>query len=382
MSPLAYAPVSEPTGYCELTASRTLSLEVDKSDIRHTRLAERPETELKEGQILVTLETFSLTSNNITYGLFGDALNYWKFFPATSHGWGNIPVWGFATVEESLHDDVEPGERIYGYFPMASSYVLTPDDTDDEGFLDGAPHRSSLPGFYNRYYRVSGDRGYRADFENQQLLFRPLFLTAYLLDDLLADNSYSGAEQVIISSASSKTAMALAWLLRQRRIEVVGLTSQTGRSFAKNSQNYDAVVLYDEIETALSSRPSVFLDFSGVKSTLHRVHETLGDQLKASYLVGMTHWERASTSPDLSDLPGPKPHFFAATQHGRKLVEEIGASEIQRRMTDKLVEFYEPASHWIKTARGVGVDAIQECYDRLVSGKMLPSEGYVLSFGL
>lgn len=382
MSPLVYAPVTELEEYHSMRSSTACALEVDKSDIRHTRLADLPERELKDGQILISLESFSLTSNNITYGLFGDSLNYWKFFPATSQGWGNIPVWGFASVEESLHDDIEPGERIYGYFPMASSHILTPEDADDFGFLDESGQRSKLPRFYNRYLRVSSDQGYKADFENQQLLFRPLFLTAFLLDDLLARNNSFGAEQIVISSASSKTAMALAWLLRQRNVNVVGLTSQTGRAFAKNSQNFDSVILYGEIEEKLPQKPSVFLDFTGVTATIRSVHTHLGDQLKASYRTGSTHWQDASTTPDLSELSGPSPSFFAATEHGRKLVAEYGADEVQRRMMSKLLEFYEPASRWIKAARGVGTDAIQECYDRVVTGKMLPSEGYILSFGL
>lgn len=382
MSPLVYAPVSELEEYRPMTSAIACALEVDKSDFRHTRLADLPERELKDGQILVSLESFSLTSNNITYGLYGDKLNYWKFFPATSHGWGNIPVWGFATVEESLNDDIEPGERIYGYFPMASSHILSPDETDDKGFTDGSNHRSRLPQFYNRYVRVSSDRGYKADYENQQLLFRPLFLTAYLLDDLLSTKDFDGVEQVVISSASSKTAMALAWLLRQRNIRVVGLTSRTGRAFAKNSQNFDAVILYDDIEEQLPQRPSIFVDFTGVTATLRRVHNHLGPYLQSSYRAGTTHWENASISPDLSQLPGPVPTFFAATAHGRKLVEEYGEEYVHSRILEKLLEFYEPASRWIKAARGVGTDAIQECYDRLVSGKMLPSEGYILSFGL
>jgi hypothetical protein len=66
-----------------------------------------------------------LTSNNITYAAFGDAMSYWQFWPGTGDdpdgtAWGCIPVWGFGTVVQSLHPGVAVGERLYGYWPMAS----------------------------------------------------------------------------------------------------------------------------------------------------------------------------------------------------------------------------------------------------------------------
>jgi len=381
-SPLAYSPVSEPERYQTMTPRLARGLEVDRSDLSHTRIVTLPDRDLQEGQILVTLDSFSLTSNNVTYGLFGDALNYWKFFPSTEKGWGNIPVWGYATVEESLNDDIEPGERIYGLFPMTSSFLLTPDEVDEYGFVDGAQHRERLPNFYNSYHKVSMDRLYRADYENQQLLFRPLFLTAFMLDDLLASLSFYGVEQIVISSASSKTALALAWLLKQRDIKTVGITSQTRRAFVKNTQTYDTVILYDQVDDQLPMNSSVFLDFSGSPDMVQSIHQSLGEALKASYRVGATHWQVASPKPDQSELSGPEPKFFAATQHGIKLVDELGYDEVQRRVSEKLLEFYEPASRWIKAFRGVGEVAIQECYDRLLLGKTHPSEGYILSFDL
>ena len=375
-----FSPVVELERYQPMTANSACGLEIDRSDLRHTRVVQIPEQTIESGQVLLSLEKFSFTANNVSYGLFGDALKYWKFFPATSQGWANLPVWGFATVEESLHNDIEPGERFYGYFPMATSVVLTPGETDDYGFYESAPAREHLPSFYNRYIRVSSDPSYRADYENQQLLFRPLFLTAFVLDQHLKQMSFYGVDQIVISSASSKTAMALAWLLRKNDMQVVGLTSKTGRAFAKNSQNYDDVLLYDEIADKLPYKSSIFLDFTGSPERMMSVHTALRDALKVTYRVGTTHWQDASPYPEFADLPGPKPKFFAATAEGDKLTEEWGLQELQERVWEKLLEFYGPASQWIKTARGIGTDAILECYDRVLHGKVLPSEGFVLSF--
>ena len=102
------------------------------------------------GQVRVHIEHFALTSNNITYAAFGEAMNYWRFYPTGDDGWGTIPVWGFATVVESTQPEVRVGERVYGYFPMASEVVLTPVRVQPDSWFDGAPHRAELHPVYNQ----------------------------------------------------------------------------------------------------------------------------------------------------------------------------------------------------------------------------------------
>ena len=54
---------------------------------------------LAPGDVRLTLERFALTSNNISYALGGDFLDYWGFFPAES-GWGRLPAMGYGIVSE------------------------------------------------------------------------------------------------------------------------------------------------------------------------------------------------------------------------------------------------------------------------------------------
>ncbi len=61
-----------------------------------------------EGEALLSVEHFGLTANNITYAAFGEAMSYWRFFPAPD-GWGRMPVWGFATVAESRAEGLPEG---------------------------------------------------------------------------------------------------------------------------------------------------------------------------------------------------------------------------------------------------------------------------------
>ena len=99
-------------------------------------------------------------------------------------------------------------------------------------------------------------------------------------------------------------------------------------------------------------------------------------------MVGATNWQAGSTSEDTAPLPGPERSFFFAPDQGDKLVSEIGPEEFSRRVGTKMLEFYEPASRWIKTVRGLGDEAISESYDRVLRGKALPSEGFILSFSV
>jgi hypothetical protein len=74
---------------------------VKRNDLRECRVVESPPPELESGQALLRVKTFGLTANNVTYAVFGEAMNYWDFFPTEDEGWGRVPMWGFAEVERS-----------------------------------------------------------------------------------------------------------------------------------------------------------------------------------------------------------------------------------------------------------------------------------------
>ncbi|MEO1202273.1 MAG: DUF2855 family protein, partial [Pseudomonadota bacterium] len=84
-----------------------------------TRVTDSTTPALDEGQVLMAIERFAFTANNISYAVIGERFGYWKFFPVDAE-WGVIPVWGFAKVVESRHSGVEVGERLYGYWPTGT----------------------------------------------------------------------------------------------------------------------------------------------------------------------------------------------------------------------------------------------------------------------
>jgi len=336
------------------------------------------EATLEPGQVLLRVDRFAFTANNITYGAVGDLIGYWSFFPAQD-GWGRIPVWGFADVVRSRHDGVQPGERIYGYYPMSPYLVVQADHVSPASFIDAAPHRAALPPIYNQYTRIAAEPGYDRAQEGHIALFRPLFTTAFLLDDFLDANAFFGARAVILSSASSKTALGLAFLLSQSRrgqCEVVALTAPANTAFVTRTAYYNRVVSYDDVRTLAGATPAVFVDFAGNAPVVRALHEALGDALTYSCSVGVTHWDKMAMG---AEVPGPAPILFFAPDHGRRRVGDWGAAEFQKRVGDAMAHFLHSAEGWLRIVEGRGPAAVESVYRAALDGKIDPSAGHVLS---
>lgn len=354
---------------------------VRKNDLHQTRWFETAvvDTPLAPGQVLLAVEAFALTANNITYAVFGEAMQYWNFFPARE-GWGTVPVWGFAVVQRSAHPQVAQGERIYGYLPMATHVIVEADHVTPGGFREVSAHRRDLAAIYNQYTRTTGDPGYDPAHEAEQMLFRPLFLTAYLIDDFLADEGFFGARSVVLSSASSKTSIGLAFCLSQRgrdACEVVGLTSRANKEFVEGLGCYHRVLLYDDITALDAATPTVFVDMAGDGTVTSAVHSHLGDSLRYSCSVGGTHWENLAFG---MEFPGPRPVLFFAPSQLAKRLSEWGQAELQQRMGQAWSAFLPRVDHWITVEHASGREAIERVYRDTLDGHADAKKGYILSF--
>jgi len=99
-----------------------------KSDLTQSRIVDSNAVSIHDGEIAVRIESYAFTANNVTYGVAGDTIGYWKFFPAENNAenkWGCIPMWGFAEITHSKLEGLSVGERLFGYFPAADSLILS-----------------------------------------------------------------------------------------------------------------------------------------------------------------------------------------------------------------------------------------------------------------
>ena len=359
-----------------------VQLQSRKGNPSETRVLRQPAlVDIEVGEVLLRVNCFAFTANNVTYAMFGDIMNYWQFFPTGEADWGMIPVWGFATVAASTVDGLAVGERFYGYFPMATQVIVQPDRVTSGGFVDAAEHRAALPAVYNQYSRCSTDPGYHAKREAQQMILRPLFFTSFLIDDFLEDHQFFGAERVVLSSASSKTAYGTAFCLSQRKdVEVIGLTSSANLDFVRGLGCYHEVLTYDEVNDLSATDSTVYVDFSGNVNLRRDIHTLLGEALKYSASIGGTDWEHLGK---VGDLPGPRPTLFFAPSQIKKRIADWGGLTLMGKLAAAWQGFMVPVTRpdqpWLRVVEAKGVEASVAAMAEVVSGKSKPEEGHVLS---
>ncbi len=349
---------------------------VRRDDLSQCGVEDSGDPELEPGQVLLEIDAFALTANNVTYGVFGDALSYWNFFPAPE-GWGRIPAFGFADVVAGPDHALPAGARLFGYLPMSTELVVTPGEIGEHGFVDAAPHRAAMAPVYNQYLRVDNDPRHEPRYEDRQMLLRPLFLTSFLIDDWLEENDFFGASTVVVSSASSKTSIGTAFQIRDREeVETIGLTSAANRDFVAGLDVYDSVATYDEID-ALPDGRAVYVDVSGSGSVRGAVHRHFGPNLAHSSAVGGAHWDQVGEDP--GELPGPAPQMFFAPDHVKRRTRDWGQEGFQARTAEAWAEFVPWTEGWLEVEHGRGPEAVERVYRQLLAGETSPSVGHVLS---
>jgi Protein of unknown function (DUF2855) len=360
------------------------TIAIDRDDIRSASVVPLPPIPLSDGQIEVAITSYAMTANNITYaalgkpmGLFGNHQGYWDFFSAPD-GPGHLPVWGFATVTASKADGISVGEEYYGYFPMASHAVLTVAKASPRGFIDATPHRTTLPSIYNQYQSVSALADYRAEHGDMWPIFRVLFLTGWMIADQLEDEGDYGAAQILIASASSKTAICLGFAQARRsgaRAQTVGLTSFTSVAGLAQRGVYDAVMGYDDISALDPAVPSVLVDMAGNGAVTAAVHQHFGDALKASIIVGKSHWD---ASANQAALPGPQRQSFFAPGRAQKRIADWGGAEFGRRMAEAWRAFMDIAPTLAVPDRRHGSAEALTAYQEMLGGKADPAKGLLV----
>jgi hypothetical protein len=351
---------------------------VDRNDYRNTRIVSRDLPATGEGEVLVAIDRFGLTSNNVSYAVSGDMIGYWGYYPAEG-SWGKVPVWGCANVVESRCAGVPVGERLWGFFPMASHAVLRPGKVRDDQFVDVSAHRQALPALYNGYRRTRAEPEFLQAMEVERCLLFPLFATSFVICDYLMDNDFFGARQVLIGSVSSKTGFGLAEMLHgdpKVSQRIIGLTSPRNAAFVERLGCCDEVVVYGDEARIDTTLPAVYVDMSGDTKLQALLHTLLGENMVASEMVGATHWEARGAA---GDLPGAKPRFFFAPGQIGKREADWGPGVVMMRAMMASAEVAkkvqgEMTVEWARDAQGLAALWLD-----LLDNRVAPDRGLMVS---
>ncbi len=358
--------------------TQSSELWVDRKNLRNTRIVSSALPSLGDGDVLVAIDQFGLTSNNVSYAISGDTIGYWGYYPAEGN-WGKVPVWGYANVVQSNCVEVPVGDRLFGFFPMASHAVLHPGKIRDDQFIDVVAHRQALPALYNGYRRTRAEPDFLRAMEVERCLLFPLFVTSWLIYDYLLDNDFFGATQVLIGSVSSKTGFGLAEMLHndaKLTQRIIGLTSPANVAFVNRLGCCDEVIVYGEETNIDATVPAAYVDMSGDARLTATLHNLLGENMVESAMVGATHWEQRG---DVGTLPGARPTFFFAPAQIAKRDREWGpgvaimkamtaSAEVAKKMQ------VEMSVEWTRD-----VQSLATLWAKLLDNKVSPDRGLMVS---
>lgn len=359
----------------------TQTLLVNKSDFADVALVNQEDAPLAEGAIRVSIGPWALTANNVTYMVTGDQIGYWGFFRPDAYGieidnQGRMPVWGYAKVTESRCEGVAVGQEIYGFLPIAQSFDMLPVKISGGGFSDGAAHRQELHGLYNRYTFTDSDPSFAMN-KNLQPLLRPLFTTSFLIDDFLDEEDFFGAEQVLILSASSKTALGTAYCLKERGgVKVTGVTSSGNIDFTQSTGFYDEVQSYDTITDLNPDVKTVLVDMSGNTGVIATAQDHFEENLTYICRVGLSHWDAKPTG--ISNQQTPQAFFFAPDR-AHKRMGDWGSGGFIQKLGARWVPFLGSAAEWLEVEKAEGIGPILKAYKDVLGGQASPDKGYLFT---
>ena len=333
-------------------------------------------TPLDEGEVLARVDLFSFTANNLTYGQVGDQLGYWQFFPTGDPDWGIIPVWGFADVVASRCEGIEPGERLYGYFPPAGFVRMRPGKVGCAHLLDASAHRRRLPAGYNTYMRVDAEPGRDPADDPWRALLQPLLVTSFCLWDALSEAGFHAAERIVILSASSKTALGLAHALSEDPAAppVIGITSPRHVETLRGLSLYAEVMEYDALATLDPQPATVIVDMAGNGAVLGALHARLGEAMRATIQVGVTHRAEVRDPRIVTARSG----FFFAPSHIETRMAQWGPAGFAERSGAVIAAATRHFAGWMALREVAGVEGLAAIYPQVAAGTLPMRDGVIV----
>ncbi len=170
-----------------------------------------------------------------------------------------IPAWGLARVHRTNHPEIAEGSLYYGFWPIAPYSVRA---------ITGVDHGARVA--YHDIPRFKGVREWLKlieadDFSLMVSEYFEYFKIGITYAREIRDFGYFGAEQLVLTSASSSSSQVIAMCVKELNpsMSIIGLTSQRSLGLVKSLPFYDDVYTYDDIEASPNAKPTLFFDVLG-----------------------------------------------------------------------------------------------------------------------
>merc|ERR1719265_947381 len=234
--------------------------------------------------------------------------------------------------------------------------------------MDGMPY--NMRRFQE--YEVVGQED--SSVEDWKIAMREIYTMAFYMDEqLLVDTGQINS--VIISCASSKTAMALAYCLRMRggvSIEremscVVGLTSKEHLDFVKSTDLYHEVYTYEDVENIPNDKTIVYMDFKCDGAVRQAITLRMGTNLMYNMVIGPAVFQK-KMKDQLFEKRAREILFDESTwRERRRMVAEVTKTGRNEQLKFSYKSFVGRMKQFIQLRHIEGAASFKEMYEKVYS---------------
>jgi len=365
-----------------------------------SRTVEVPQ--LDHNHVLFRIDKFAFSHMALGYLMKGytrSFKSYHDFFKVEEEGQYRSAMWGIATVVESMHPKVPVGTRVFGLVPPSQYYhqkIMRYIPESKQG--DPAVVELDIEGMDYKLRRFQEMEVIKETQEDQELeswliSCKELYTMAFYMDEQLLTET-GQINSVIISCASSKTALCLAYLLRDRgkvmidgklspieRVmsSIVGLTSKEHLEFVKSTGLYHEVLTYEDVDNIATDKTVVYMDFKCDGALRQAITLKLGPNLMYNMVLGPAVFQKRMKD-QIFEKRAREVLFDESTwRERRRLVAEVTKTGRNEKLKNTFKEFVEYMRQHIKLKHICDTEGLRNMYDTVYNNNASPSEAYVCS---
>jgi len=402
------------------------------------KTAEKNSTAVK-----LRIDKTSLTANNKFYISFGEKAPF-KFFDcypvnakdsqlvgvdgvgqkedSSSLAETNLvhpPVWGLCTVVETNVDEIKMGTQYRAMLPIANEVSfanVTVDEQDNMVVI-----RPTTNPAYNVFVKIpsesicfssnsSNDDNTTSTKSDLALVTFPGIITGFGLYHALSRKQFYRSKEndervVVLSSASSKVALALALYLQKHNkeatttggtsVKVFGYTSDQNKEFCQKTGLYDEILSYDEDLPGGDDCKYILIDIAGRGDLYKRNADTIKKTLvignassqddKDSTFACFSMYAMVKLMLTMAGAPSflrkwmnPSMELFLIMDVSAELTAEWGQEKFNAMVEQATIDFVKAASEWM-TVCHCNTDAlITKAFDDIMAGTIPPSDAIIV----